>query len=368
MLGYDFFTMKSGSCRALHGINLQTGESKWGRDVLYKNEWNDYYPISDSVLIIASAGLHSINLKNGNGWSQDIKTESSTKIPTSVGLGIALTLVRFPYSPRNIETDVSGICSNILVKDSLIYFAATQGLYCYRVSNGELIWLAPLDEKYSSHSILTTVGDNISLCNIGYADNQGSRYSVGKPFLSSYDPITGKENFLILTNLRSDVLDIHIDSKSSSIYFLSTNKVVRYSTITGRVENSRIFDLYEQHPIERFVHIKLYELDTVDFTTFFPLKNSNVVAYVPANEDLIAMNSNLNITQTLKPKSCYWLAHENENYKVFANEEEAILTKSNYKRIAYLNIGPESVLHKNIVYDYFDKSLHKINLSSIDIE
>ncbi len=370
VLCYEVRTFISGSSRALHGINLQTGESVYWNNVLYNNGWYDSQMLNDSTLIIASDGLHSINLKSGKGWHYDVQIQSTTKSYTPIGVDIALNVLRFPYLAKHIATDVTGVCSNILIKDSLLYFAGTKGLFCFKANDGELFWLAPLDEKFSARSFLSAAGDYVSLFSIGRADynNNTTGVSTGKPFLAKFDALTGIESFLSLTNMSMDFWDSHLDSKTNSLYFLAKDKIIRYSTLSGRIENSRIFDLYEQHPLDMFVDIKLYELDTTDFVTFTPMKNTSVVAYVSANEDIVAMNSDLSITRTLKPKNYYWLGLENEQYKIFVNEEEAILTNSHDRKIAYLDTGPESVLHGNIIYDYFGKSLYKIDLSLINIE
>ena len=75
-VGYKFNSLNPTSDN-LEGIDLQTGNTIWNRDVDRTYGWNDIQKLNDSVLLITSAGLHAVNLKTGEGW--DYKTPTGKK-------------------------------------------------------------------------------------------------------------------------------------------------------------------------------------------------------------------------------------------------------------------------------------------------
>ena len=75
-VGYKFNSLNPTSDN-LEGIDLQTGNTIWNRDVDRTYGWNDIQRLNDSVLLITSAGLHAVNLKTGEGW--DYKTPTGKK-------------------------------------------------------------------------------------------------------------------------------------------------------------------------------------------------------------------------------------------------------------------------------------------------
>ncbi len=69
---YFLYSVKSkiGLTRSLTAFSLETGKDLWHRDLKTKFGW-DEIKFTDSAIIIAADGLHSFDLKTGQGWDSE---------------------------------------------------------------------------------------------------------------------------------------------------------------------------------------------------------------------------------------------------------------------------------------------------------
>lgn len=51
----------------LEGIDLNNGQVLWKRELNGEYGWNDVFYTNDSTLVVAAAGLHSLDTKTGKG-------------------------------------------------------------------------------------------------------------------------------------------------------------------------------------------------------------------------------------------------------------------------------------------------------------
>ena len=72
-VGYPFKNSNKYS-NTLEGIDLKSGKVIWNRNVNREYGWNDVFYTNDSTMIVAAAGLHSININNGQGWDYNTIT------------------------------------------------------------------------------------------------------------------------------------------------------------------------------------------------------------------------------------------------------------------------------------------------------
>ena len=125
-VGYKFNSLNPTSDN-LEGIDLQTGNTIWNRDVDRTYGWNDIQKLNDSVLLITSAGLHAVNLKTGEGWDYKTPTgkkqtgEAVAKGVGSVLLGVLTGVTVIP----NVDV-ITGLVSNTWVDSSGIYLASAE--------------------------------------------------------------------------------------------------------------------------------------------------------------------------------------------------------------------------------------------------
>src|SRR5207253_10774840 len=68
------FLYANDSDEVLSCIDLASGITRWTATVPRQEEWVDLQELNDSVLLVAAAGLHAINVKRGLLWSAPMKT------------------------------------------------------------------------------------------------------------------------------------------------------------------------------------------------------------------------------------------------------------------------------------------------------
>lgn len=65
--GYNLKGLKVNS-NEFEGIDLNNGQVLWKRELNGEYGWNDVFYTNDSTLVVAAAGLHSLDTKTGKGW------------------------------------------------------------------------------------------------------------------------------------------------------------------------------------------------------------------------------------------------------------------------------------------------------------
>lgn len=71
--GYNLKGLKVNS-NEFEGIDLNNGQVLWKRELNGEYGWNDVFYTNDSTLVVAAAGLHSLDTKTGKGWDYNTIT------------------------------------------------------------------------------------------------------------------------------------------------------------------------------------------------------------------------------------------------------------------------------------------------------
>src|SRR5690606_1196566 len=74
----------------LEGIDLITGKPIWQREISREYSWNDVFYLNDSILLIAAAGLHTLNIFDGTGWDYNTITGKKDYTASAIGTGLGI--------------------------------------------------------------------------------------------------------------------------------------------------------------------------------------------------------------------------------------------------------------------------------------
>jgi len=204
----------------MEGIDLQNGNLLWKREINYDYGWNDVFHLSDSTLIIASSGLHMVNVKDGSGWDYNTVTGYT-----------------------NYNQVVRNIVSNVLVDSSNLYMASIDKLT--RLNHqGRVIWSTPLPHKLTSKSNIFIKDSVLYLINRGYAFNFFRRIDVGKAFIAAYDLNSGKQLYLTKTLMLSDEIN-GFDLNKVQLLLVFKDRVSNYSLKEGSLIREKEFYLHK---------------------------------------------------------------------------------------------------------------------------
>ncbi|HLG33592.1 MAG TPA: hypothetical protein VI757_01820 [Bacteroidia bacterium] len=203
----------------VRAYDLETGKRKWERTIGYDFGWNGYTIMHDSILIIASSGLHGINLHNGKGWDYKMKTGeadySVAVAATAAGLALALfTGFGFVSTSHSV---LHNVCSDLLEDSGRIYFSGMEQIVC-RDSGGKKLWADTLTDYNSSKSHLFLNDSLLLLVNTGYAYKNNRKTERGRPYILCWNKYSGERKYL-LSLYEKKTLELIVQRKDELVLF-----------------------------------------------------------------------------------------------------------------------------------------------------
>ena len=208
-------TMVEKYLNTAEGIDLKTGNWLWNRYLFRDYGWNDVFHLSDSVIVVVAAGLHSLNLKNGKGWDHNMATGKRDDL-------------------------VHGLVSNVLIDSLSIYFAGRNEII-HITNDGKMKWTHSLPDELTGRSSIFISGSNLFIINKGCALKNNRLVSFGTPYFASFELNTGKQQFLkTVTGKPNTINDFNISK--DTIVFVFNKKVIKYSMIDGQLLSEKTFD------------------------------------------------------------------------------------------------------------------------------
>ncbi len=222
---------KVGFTGSLTAFSLETGKDLWHRDLSNKFGWDEIKFIG-STLIVAVDGLHTFNLKTGEGWDYDMKTGKKNEggaLAASIGLSVLSGLVGGGAVIRDAKV-WADMTSNLLYSNDFVFFSAKDDFICVEIKTGKEVWRVTLPEKETAKSFLRFDNDHIIMVNIGSCLKEGIEIKYGKPFIAKYEKATGKQTFFSLLDVKSPVKDVYI---SSNGYYIISDETFSHYDLDG---------------------------------------------------------------------------------------------------------------------------------------
>ena len=350
----------------IQGIDLKSGNVLWQRELSREYGWNETKKLNDSTILIASGGLHTLNLKNGKGWDYNTitgkkdYTETIAKNAAGLVLG-ALTGTAIISTGPNL---VRNVASNILLEGDYIYFASKEKISKLNTATGEIIWSFTLDETSTSRSSLTLKDNMVYLINKGYANFGNRIIKFGNPFILALNSQTGKEEFMTqIDNTDNFILDYELTN--DGLLLLSKDKIIDVSLLNSNNPKEKSFDKSEFGKLRFF---RTNDVFTIKETKMLSLITTDATKhYIQTDKGLILeLNNELEVKNQYNLNDIFFHYKDYSDYKFFrkGNLEKTVVCDSNNQLMADINLRGHIFVFGDNFYAIDGESLYAIKISN----
>ena len=365
-LGYKHSVMNEYS-NELEGIDLNTGEVLWSIDLIDREYgWNDSFYINDSTFIVVASGLHSINIKNGEGWDYNTvtgqKDYSGTIAKNAIGIGLGLLTGTFVISTGHDL--VRDVVSNVSEDDSYFYLSSKEQIAKIDKQKGNVIWEQAFPKNHASKSSIFIEDDLLFMINKGYAYMGERQLDFGKAFIAAFDKETGKQLFFSLIPVKKGPV-LGFLSLENEILLVFENKLMKYSKETGDLILEKEFSEQNFGKLKYFIGNQTYIIN--DENRFVSLLQTDTTkVFVSTNQNkILVIDDQLNVTNTINDEDLNVYYLKANDYKFISKRNKTWITNQEGEKIAELNVSSKAFLMNNILYDVQKNTFVVIDLTEI---
>jgi hypothetical protein len=350
----------------LEGLDLNNGKILWKRDLKKDFGWNDHFYINDTTILIVSSGLHSINLRTGNGWDYNTITgeKDYTKNIAANAAGIALGLLTGVYVFTFGDNTVFDLASNTLVDSSHLYFASKEQLVKIDKQSGEIAWKYPFYGDFTSKSSIFTIGNHIFMVNLGRAFVRGKSIDFGKPFFASFDKQTGKEIFISVIEMKDNPI-LNFSISHDEIFLIFKDRIKKYSLETGSEIKEKEFPKDTFGELRYLVGNHVYTI-TEDNTVSNLLKSDSTKVFIITSQDkILSVDNDLNVAKTINIKDINICYAQTKHLKFIAKDDYTLVINNEGTTIAEIGASTNAVIKGKTLYDFKDDKFISIDLQRL---
>lgn len=361
-IGYET-TNFDGYQNNLVGVELTSGSPLWKREISHEYGWNEETMLNDSVLLLVSDGLHSINLKTGFGWDFKAKTGgkdyTATVVTNVLGVAIAVLTGVLVYSA---EPDIiTNLTSNVVSDSSGIYYASRENISRFDM-NGKLIWVDKLEKNKVSNSTLIIRDSMLYMINRGNGLMNNNLTYIGKSFFSGYNKLTGNQIFYSqFDGVKNLIKDFKVIE--DTIFFALNDRVLKYSMITGDELASQPFGIKEIGEFTSFADKNLYLMTDSVFENL--TGNSEFYFLKTKNDKLLVLNKQLEISRLIDLNEIYTCYLTIGNLRFLAKGDETYILDKENNIVATINASQYAKLIGTKLIDIHESSVIEIELGGV---
>ena len=349
----------------LQAIDLTNGNTLWERKLNKDNGWEEVQSLNDSIYLIYSNGLHTLNINDGSGLSVDAKTDdkdyTGTVVASAAGLALGILTGTY-YIPISGPSVVDNIRSNALIDSSYIFFASRNNL-SKMIGDSLTLWEVEMQKKDISHSSLFKKDSILYMINYGYAKNNGRKIAYGKPFLKAYSANTGNLIYSIMPEGES-ILEYKING--DKIIFLYDNGISQYSLIDGSFVSNRKFDTKSFGNITAFVGDNIYYNNSSIYQPFVSEDKTNYCIFFSTGYVKL-LNSRFETIEEKDYNKLFFLDSKYGGYGLLSSDTTTLLINSEGEAILRLTNFSNASFSKGKLYGINDNKLLEIDLSQLGI-
>lgn len=363
-LGYKFKST-TGYSNDLEGIDLMSGKIVWKRNLNREYGWNRVFRSNDSTLIVVAGGLHSINLRTGKGWDYTTPTGKKDYKETAAlnVVGIAAGLLTGGFFMTTGYNLVRDLISNVLIDSTSIYMASREQLAKIDKESGEIRWKVSFPKDAGKSSIF--MNDSIIyMINKGMAFMGSRQLNFGTPFFAAFNRKTGEQKFLsMLDEKNNPVLDFQTIKKE--LYLTTKNKLMKFSLETGNKEVEKEYSKDSIGELKYFVGNQLFVPNkNNDFESLTQIDSTKIYLYTNQNK-VLAINENMNITNTYDFKDLNILYHWINNYKLIAKDAKTFIIDKMGMPIYEIEATSDAFMIGDKLYNKQDNRFIEIDLKEV---
>lgn len=362
-IGYKFKS-STGYTNTLEGIDLTNGNPIWKREINREYSWNNIFHLNDSVIIVAAAGLHSVNLRNGTGWDYNTitgkKDYTETALTNAAGVVVGvLTGVFVTATGHNLVREV---VSNVLLDSNSIYFASKEKIS--RLDHeGNVKWNSPLPADLTSSSSIFIKDSVLFMINKGFAFMGYRQLDFGKPFIAAFDLNSGKQIFLSpLSEKKDQISGFKIQNDTLLIVF--KDMVSKHSLKDGSIILEKSFDIQALGELRYFIGGVVYIKTDSAFNNLILTDSMSNFLFTKSGKTLV-LNDKLNILNQIDYNQLYVYYLKSKDYKFLANNNETTVIDNKNKKVAELKASNKAILLGSRLFDMQEKSFIEIDLKEL---
>jgi hypothetical protein len=362
-IGYKFKTSK-GYTNTLEGIDLINGKSIWEREINREYSWNNIFHLNDSTIVIAAAGLHSVNLRNGIGWDYNTITGKKDYTETAVAntAGAVLGLLTGAFVMSTGHNLVRDVVSNILVDSASIYIASKEKIS--RLNHeGEIVWSSSLPEDLTSNSSIFFKDSLLFMLNKGYAYMGYRQLDFGRPFLAAFNINTGRQLYLNTLSEKKDRIN-GFKINNDTVLLVFNDRVLKYSLKDGYLLSEKSFDIETSGELRYFVGGQVYLKNDSTFSNLTELDSTGYNIFTKSGKTLV-LNDKLDLVNQIDFDQVYVFYLKTKDFKFLAKDNETTIIDNSNKKVADLKISDKSILLGSILFDMQEKSFFTIDVTDL---
>ena len=349
---------------AMEGIDLSTGKIKWKRDINRDYSWNDACRLSDSVLLIVSSGLHTVNLKNGKGWDFNTVTgeENYSQAAIDNMTEVASNELTYIHTLAQTYRLVREVASNVILDDPDIYFASREKILKTDFY-GNVKWISSLERDKTSKSSIFEKDSLLYMVNYGYAIMVNRIIKYGTPYFCMFNSTTGEQGFCSFPGDRKDIITSYV-AKGDAIFFLFKDKIEKYSINDGQRLLTRPYDVKELGELKYFLDENVFfKSDTI----YKPLCGPDSTKYpvLTGSGKTLLFNGDLNVVDILPFDNIYVCYHVTKNYLFLRNHKRTVVINKSGNAVASLNVSADAFFIGSKLYDKRDNCIVEIDTDEL---
>ncbi|GGK29976.1 hypothetical protein GCM10007962_25310 [Yeosuana aromativorans] len=364
-VGYAYNGL-TGSIHTLEGINLNTGESLWQKELKRDYGWNKIIKTDASNLLIVAGGMHSLNIETGSGWDYETKTgkkDYTETIAKNVG-GLVLGALTGTYVVSSGSNLVRDVLSNTIMDSTNIYMASKEKLACINKSDGTVTWSYQLPDESTSKSSLIVRDSSLVLINKGYAFWRDKTIDFGDPFILEVNKLTGAEiAFKNLMEKDNPIVDYKV--KNDSLLLLFGDKITCFSLQDKAIKYTKTFDSETYGNLTFFSGDRLYTKNTDPELHYNLLSDSTHYFVQTSKGKTLKLDKDFNELKTFDFDNLYLIQNTINGHKFINQDNSTIILDSNNKPIGELSLSFYFRIINNTIYETNENSLLEIDLNQL---
>jgi outer membrane protein assembly factor BamB len=339
--------------------------------------------------LVAAAGLHSINIKTGEGWDYNTPTGKNLNVtPTSGEIagavvggiiggliggliagaitgGFYVTYPIYNYNALKTGSDViSGIASNVLINNDFIYFASKDTLTKLNKHTGQPTWKCTFEKDITSNSFIFLNGNELYMINNGFAFRGQSQIDYGKPFIAAFNATTGKQKYLQLLN-KNDGPVIDFKLIDNEIYLLFKNAIGKYDLESGKQILETTFSKAVIGDLEYFAGNQYFIANRDDSFLFIDQYDLSTIQIYTTTRKIITLDEQFNVMHTINYENIGVYYEQYKDYYLIENDKKTFLVNTDGERVAEFEATANAFIMDNILYDKQFRSIIAIDLQNI---
>lgn len=311
------------SSNLVEAIDIKTGTKLWERKIGRENGWDNTQKLNDSIIVIYSDAIYTINLKDGKGIDFTSKTveKKYTKVILMGALSITLGILTGYYVvDLNGPDRIYYLQSDILLDSAYFYYASKDNLYKLD-KQGSLIFKKKFKKKKISRSTLVKKDSVLYMINNGYALKDGQMVDYGIPFLAAFNTNTGDEIFSNVFNgkkkTKERVLDYKIEGREIIILFKQS--IGRYSLDNGDLLIARNFKNKEYGELISFIKDDIYVKEEGNYKKIIDIYPRNYNIYTSYGLCL-SLNKNFTTKELMEYEDIYFHCFKTKDKDIITND------------------------------------------------